>query len=372
MGANCTIDSAYMKTGMKLARPAVSARGDVVAPSGAVLTTPLINAIMDANILSLCVVDDPALNLPPESRLDDDLLSDGSGSSAVIATPDAWIGESRRVMTAVIREKELDLGTVRGLGNYCSDRVKTGPIFSALMMNDPTANYIHQHTFNSSLLSVAVGEAMGLPPAEVAELFAAAFLHDIGMPQVPEHMWVHQKGLTNMFRAEIEKHVEMGYRTIERLHGDTNPLWAAAARDHHERMDGSGYPDKKPAQRLPVPIRIISVCDAYAAMIAPRAYRPPIPPDRAMKEIIARQNQFDRQIIGRLVQRVGIYPVGCQVKLSDGVTGAVVENHPADPLHPVIEAVKSGRTQKIDLAKEKGLAVAEIIVEGKSPSENLP
>lgn len=362
--STCTIDSAYMKPGMKLARAAVSSKGQVVAPSGAILNVQMVNAIMDADIRTLCIHEDPALKLPPEARMDDMLTESSAAAGLTIATPDDWIGIVRELFVGCIREKKLDMDVVKSLGTHCIERLKTEQPFNTLLRNDPAAAYTHHHAFNSSVLSIAAAQAMGLSENDVWDVFVCALLHDIGMPQVPEHMWLTAKPLTKLFRDEIEKHPTLGFRTIERVQG-ANPLWAFCAQDHHERLDGSGYPNKKTAAAIPLPVRIVSACDAYAAMVMPRIWRGPILPDKAMKELIAHTEKFDRAVIGRLVQRVGIFPVASRVKLSDGSLGVVSEHRPANPLHPVVQAVRGNRVEKIDLAQTPNITVVEVISDVK-------
>lgn len=354
----CVIDSAYLKPGMRLGRAVVSSKGQVVAASGTVLNVQTINAILDADIRGVAILDDPALKIPPEARLDDDLGGDVSAGGEI--TPDNWMNSVRELFTSCIREKTLDMGTVKTLYDSCSGMVNAKSPFFVLVANDPNLNYIYHHTFNSTVLSMVITRAMGLPEPDVQDIFVGSLLHDVGMTQVSEHHWMNPKPLSDFFRSEVEKHTVLGGRSIERIPG-VKPLWVVCVQDHHERLDGSGYPDKKTSAQICSAVRIVSVCDAYAAMIMPRLRRPALTPDKAVKELIVHPEKFDRVVVGRFVQHIGIYPVGCKVKLSDGRTAEVVEHRPSAPLRPIVQGITAGRVEKIDMAQVSGLAIAEIL-----------
>lgn len=352
-----------MKPGMRLARAVVSDKGQTIAASGAVLTVALVNAIYDANVLQLCIQDDPALNLPPESRLEDDPGAAGTaGADAAAITAEGWINLSRELFLSCVREKTLNLKIVQQLGDSCLMRLAKESPYSILARNDPAANYLPHHSLNVCIISVSVAQAMGLAAAEVWDIFVGALLHDIGMIQVPEHMWLSPKPLSAIFKTEIEKHPTDGFNVIRRADG-AKEIWAHLTLDHHERLDGSGYPNHKPAQHLTIQTRILAVCDVYAALLMPRAWRPAVMPDKAIKELIAHPEKFDKQVVGRLLQRVGIFPVGCIVKLSDGRKAEVVGHNAASPLRPVVMDLDGPRPQKIDLAggSSPGISVMEIL-----------
>ncbi|OGH56551.1 MAG: hypothetical protein A3G34_08905 [Candidatus Lindowbacteria bacterium RIFCSPLOWO2_12_FULL_62_27] len=357
--STCTIDTAYMKPGMRIGRTVLSDKGQVLAPSGTSLTAALIRTILDANILHLVIQDDPGLKLPPEARVDETF--GGMKTDAAMATTEGWISMARHVMLECIREKKLDIDNIKSLAEACMGRLKTESPYAALVAGDPNGNFLFHHTHNVCVLGVAAAQGLGLPAAAVMDIFVGAIFHDVGMLQVPEHMWVSPKPLTRMFRSEIDKHPAFGCSALRRTEGASETL-VKLVMDHHERLDGSGYPDRKVAADLDLPSRIVAAADVYAALLMPRPWRPPFSPDKAAKEMLAQRDKFDQKVVGRLVQIIGIFPVGCTVKLSDGRVGVVSESRPKDLLHPLVTvAAKNRPPQPVDLAASAPLAVLEIL-----------
>jgi HD-GYP domain-containing protein (c-di-GMP phosphodiesterase class II) len=135
------------------------------------------------------------------------------------------------------------------------------------------------------------------------ELEIAARLHDVGKIKVPDTV-LNKPGPLDGDEAEvIRRHATWGAETLARIPG--LEAVATVVRFHHERWDGSGYPEGLQGARIPLASRIISVCDAYAAMICDRPYRPAMDLDAAIGEVCgASGTQFDPSVVEALVEAV--------------------------------------------------------------------
>lgn len=139
------------------------------------------------------------------------------------------------------------------------------------------------HSLRVERVSLAIGRELGLSPAELEVLSLAARLHDVGKVAVPEAILLKPAPLDEEEWHLVRRHPEEGARLIERLGFLADAL--PAIRHHHERYDGSGYPDGLAGEEIPLGARIIHVADALDAMLTPRSYRAPLSPAEALAEL---------------------------------------------------------------------------------------
>ena len=146
-----------------------------------------------------------------------------------------------------------------------------------------------------------IAEAMGLPEAEVDSASEAALLHDLGKIGVPDHILTKPGSLTIGEFAVVQKHPAAGAEILHSI-----PLLrrhAVAVRHHHERFDGSGYPDGLRGSDIPLAARVIAVADTFDALSSNRSYRPATTLDKALDEIVQVANRhFDPEIVAAITR----------------------------------------------------------------------
>jgi HD-GYP domain-containing protein (c-di-GMP phosphodiesterase class II) len=141
--------------------------------------------------------------------------------------------------------------------------------------------YTELHTRNVALLAVQVGERLGLAPSRLRELAVGGLLHDVGKLAVPDEILKKPGALTDEEFAEIRRHPAHGEELLREL-GGFGPGVHRLVLDHHERLDGGGYPRGLGADELDLETRILTVCDVYDALISKRVYRDAWSPERAL------------------------------------------------------------------------------------------
>jgi HD-GYP domain-containing protein (c-di-GMP phosphodiesterase class II) len=172
----------------------------------------------------------------------------------------------------------------------------------------------------------------------------AAMVHDVGMARVPAEVLLTAGPLSNDQRRLIEKHTTVSETMLHKLWPGRG--WPVeAARDHHERNDGTGYPLGRRDIQISAYAKLLAVCDVYAALCAPRPYRPAFDTRTALTEtlLLAERDYLDKKWAERLLL-LSFYPVGSVVELSDGVIGLVVGTHPGErgithPGQPIVQLV---------------------------------
>jgi HD-GYP domain-containing protein (c-di-GMP phosphodiesterase class II) len=138
-----------------------------------------------------------------------------------------------------------------------------------------------EHTRRVATLAVVVGEQLGLSPARLRTLAIGGLLHDIGKLSLPDAILQKPSALDDAEYDVVKLHPERGYELLNELGGFDNTVKRLVL-DHHERLDGSGYPRGLDAHRLDVATRILAVCDVYDALVSPRVYRPAWPQEDAL------------------------------------------------------------------------------------------
>jgi putative nucleotidyltransferase with HDIG domain len=163
---------------------------------------------------------------------------------------------------------------------------------------------IHGHSLRVARYAAGIGEAMGADAGEVAALKSAGYLHDIGKVAVDKRLFGKPSALDPEEFREMADHTVVGHQIVSGVQFPW-PRIPEAVRSHHERGDGSGYPDGLHLEEVPMPVRIIGLSDTFDAMISARPYREPMSVGAALSEIIRLAPQkFDPNAVQGLLMQV--------------------------------------------------------------------
>lgn len=240
----------------------------------------------------------------------------------------------------------------------------------AAILGSETSSYdLARAGVNASILSVVIGTTLKLPPYRLAYLATGALLHDVGMLRIPESI-VNKKGVLSEDEAQkIRAHPLLSYRIItkELMYPDDVGL---VGLQHHERWDSEGYPRKTPGKDVDVLARIMSVADAFEAMVSAKPYRNSMIGYTAMKALLSdNSRRFDPDILKAFIRSMGIYPLGSTVLLNNSAIARVVETHPDAPLRPKLRIIvdefgkryQGDEGDAVDLVSEKALFIARAL-----------
>ncbi len=169
---------------------------------------------------------------------------------------------------------------------------------------------IHGHSLRVGRYAAAIGEAMGFEASEVAALRSGGYLHDIGKVAVDRRLFAKPAALTAEEYREVADHTVVGHEIVSSVQFPW-PKIHEAVRWHHERSDGSGYPDKLVGEELPMPVRIMALADTFDAMTSARPYREPLPLGSALNDLIKMTPQkYDPNVLQALLIQVRRDAVG--------------------------------------------------------------
>ncbi|MEC2071148.1 HD-GYP domain-containing protein [Alkalihalophilus marmarensis] len=197
-------------------------------------------------------------------------------------------------------------------------------------------NYIFTHSLNVTVYTLGLAMKLGYSSKKLNEIGVGALLHDVGKVSVPLEV-LNKPGRLNDDEYEIIKtHAMAGY---DMLRGVPNiPLLAAhCALQHHERVDGSGYPRGLKGEHIHQYAKIIGIADVFDAVTSHRVYRKPMLPHEGLELLYSGAGQiFDKKLVETFRETISIYPIGLTVKLSDGRMAIVVKQNKQMSTRPVV------------------------------------
>lgn len=208
-------------------------------------------------------------------------------------------------------------------------------------------DYLFSHVVNVSMLALLIGRQLHLDEAELKELGLTALLHDFGMTKLEYSIYDHTRELTLQEREQIKQHPFYGVELVQQS-GSLSEKVLSGIMDHHERLDGSGYPRQLKGADISFYGKIIAVADVYDACISFRKYRKPQTPRQALKNLLGESHLFDLEILRAFVAAMAIYPIGSIVRLNTGYIAKVVGCNPNEPFRPDVRVLVDPRQQKLE------------------------
>ncbi len=197
-------------------------------------------------------------------------------------------------------------------------------------------DYTYMHSVAVCALMIALARQLELPEEETRAAGLAGLMHDIGKMKIPPEILNKPGKLTDPEFEIIKTHPKEGHKMLL-----ASQSIGAATLDvclhHHEKVDGSGYPERLPADRISLFARMGAVCDVYDAVTSNRPYKNGWDPAESLHRMSEWQGHFDMQIFRAFVKSLGIYPIGSLVRLSSGRIGVVAEQSPKSLLTPKVK-----------------------------------
>ncbi|MFT7387235.1 MAG: HD-GYP domain-containing protein (c-di-GMP phosphodiesterase class II) [Candidatus Endobugula sp.] len=197
--------------------------------------------------------------------------------------------------------------------------------------------YLMEHSFNVSVLMGILAHTMGYSGDTLQEMVAGALLHDLGKIRIADEI-LHKPGkLLPAEWEEMKMHVTYGEELLQDIPSITTIMLDICAQ-HHERIDGGGYPRGLSGDEIPVHSRMASVVDVYDAITAERVYHKGMAPTVAFKKLMewSEEGHLDKQLVHYFIHAMGVYPVGSVVELDKQKLAVVLEANPDDPKKPKV------------------------------------
>lgn len=317
-----------LQPGMVIARTVVGSDGRALLTKNNQLTTGYILRLRSMGLGSLYVKDD---------FTEDDIEVPEIVSQKVVS---AVTGNLKTSMKKLEDRKSIDMNSMRkGVALLLEDIMDNRNLLIQLEDIRAYSDYLLFHSINVAVFCMMTGVTMGYLEGSLMDLGMGALLHDIGMITVDPAVLEKPDSLNASERAHIMQHPEVGFNIL-RTYREVSTLSAHVAYQHHEHVDGSGYPREISEHHILEFGKIAAIADTFDAIISDRPYRKGYSTTEGV--LILRKlsgSYFDPNIVEAFVANVALYPAGCLVSLNTGhiaVVTSITKSHPNSPTILVI------------------------------------
>ena len=242
--------------------------------------------------------------------------------------------EAVRTMFDEVRMgKALSVGQAYELvDDIAATVLRGGSVLLGLARLKTADNYTYMHSVAVCALMTALAAEAGLAPGQVRSAGLAGLLHDIGKMAVPSAILNKPGSLSEEEFSSVRAHPAAGHRMLQEV-GEIDPVVLDVCRHHHEKLDGSGYPEGLCGEEISVYARMGAICDVYDAITSNRPYKQGWCPAESLRRMAAwRGGHLDAQLFAAFVKCLGIYPQGTLVRLRSERLAVVVGQTPGKPL----------------------------------------
>lgn len=229
--------------------------------------------------------------------------------------------------------------------------------------------YQWEHTVNSAILMCGFVLFLGIKKETATQITIGALLHDIGVAKIPRAILDKKGKLNQNEQALTRKHLTWGH-SICKLDGLTNKITTDMMINHHERLDGSGYPRGINATKLSRLARITAIVDVYDAMTGNKHHKRGEQPINALRYLISKNEEFDRTLVQQFIKYIGVHPVGSVVKLSNETLAVIIKGNREAPLEPTVIAFYSTKYERSITSKEYFLDKEAITISAAAKPED--
>ena len=340
------IEVAKLDIGMILDRDVMDSRtGVILIPKGTTITKEFIDKLRIHRVDTVFIREEKI----PEWIYNNDLKKSYSNLEDALDS----------IFDEVKKENKLETDKVlETMRDFVDEVSKERDILAQMRLLKKKDDYTFNHSLGVSILSIALGKWLELSKKQIFDLSIAALFHDLGKLKISDDIIKKPGKLTEEESMEMKKHSFYSYKLLLDTKKFNNDILLGVLQ-HHEKIDGTGYPNGVSEKDIHLYAKIIAVCDIYHALTSTRVYKYKDSPLRAADYL--REESFtslDSHITQVFLKNISRFYVGNRVLLSDGTTGTIVYVHPQDETKPII---KIG-DRFIDFLKEQDIEILDIVI----------
>lgn len=320
-----------LREGLILGKSIYNNFGGLLLKEGSEIKQPYIEKILELGFQGLYIDDDISKDIEIENVISDELKLKS-------------ISKLKNMFMNIENDKPIE-ENIKEIGNIAEDMVDELIANRDLMVNmvdiKSFDDYTFFHSVNVAVLSIIMGIALNLNRNDLYKLGVGALLHDVGKVFINQDLLNKLEPLTGEEFEIMKTHSFNGYKYMKSNFNVPVKSYIAVL-DHHEKYDGTGYPNNKVGENISLFGRIIAIADVYDALTSDRPYKKSSLPANVIEYIMGGPGtHFDFDLVNIFIKKVAAYPVGTCVKLNNGVIGIVVENYSDSSTRPKIRVLNS-------------------------------
>ena len=279
---------------------------------------------------------------------------------------DSAVDTLDKVFDSLRNGQQGDISAVREAINPLIEGVfRNQEAVAALLRLKESGSYRYQHGVSMAVWATIIGRHIGLHRDELEKLAVGCAMCDVGMTRLPPELLDQAESLTARQLNIIQAHPTIGSDLVGKSK-DIDFEILAIIENHHERMDGSGYPRGVEGAAIPLLARIAGLVDTYDAMITPRPYATARTSHEAVQELLdCKGSHFQEALVEQFVQAIGLFPTGTMVELNTGEVANVVTQNDTRRLKPELVIVLNAEKERMEAPRVVDLANQRIAAEGE-------
>ncbi|MBB5173527.1 HD-GYP domain-containing protein [Texcoconibacillus texcoconensis] len=340
-----------------LGRAIINDEGQALLQAGVTLTKNMATRIKARGVSYIYIEDDLTDDIVPEQP-----IREKTRTKAVKTIKDCFTFiEKETVLKKSINVDEMADAFTDVITQILNDIQSNQHAISILSDVYCYDSYVFHHSLNVTVYSVALAKRLGYNGRQLEEIGLGAILHDVGKMAVPSEILQKPGKLSDEEFDAIKYHAEAGFEFLRKSHR-FSLLTAHCAYQHHERLNGTGYPRRLKGNDIHPYAQIIGVADVFDAVTSHRVYRKAMLPNEGLELLYSSvDTQFSKELVQTFAKTIAVYPNGLEVTLSNGLEGVVAQQNEHYTTRPIVRVLKKdGETlapYDLDLLEELDVTI---------------
>ncbi|MGO4888911.1 HD-GYP domain-containing protein [Anaerobacillus sp. MEB173] len=349
-----------LKPGVELGKSIYNENGQVLIQSGVTLSERMINRLQEIGITFVYIKDSRADGIEVKESITQETRKKAIDTIKTEFSTMTDQGILSKSFNPDLIQKKFSV-VIKNILNDIKGNREALSLLSNVYSYD---SYIFTHSLNVTIYTLALAVKAGFNEKQLMEIGMGAMLHDIGKMTIPTEILGKPGKLTNEEYGIIKEHTTAGFNIL-RKSTSISLLTAHCAFQHHERLDGSGYPRGLARDEIHYYAKVIGIADVFDAMTSERVYRQAMLPNEGMEILFAGvETQYDKKLVEIFKETIAVYPCGLTVVLSDGRKGIVSKQNKQLTTRPVVRIIEEHgveltNTYEVDLLEELNVTITE-------------
>lgn len=346
----------YSLAGRTLATDLFTEYGTLLLPNQTVLTAAHVEILLRQRIREINVED----NLSEGTgELISNQLMDSDVDTQTVAAYVGAMDKTRLLFDQFSGDRAPRLEQFSNIFDELAEQaMKEMSLFRSLYVLEGADSYTYRHSLNVGILCSLIARLLKWDEEKITFMGTAGFLHDVGKMRVPKDILLKPGKLTEEEFEIMKKHTVFGYEMIKQMDG-SNEMLALCALMHHERLNGTGYPQQRKGDEIPIECQVLAVADMFDAICSDRVYKERTSPFEAAQLLWkeACNGSLNIEIVTQFVRYIALLYVGAKARLSTGEEVEVIMINLDEPMRPLVR----GQGEFVDLRYDRNLTIEKMI-----------